>query len=309
MDEQAFLAERFEAEREHLRRVAYRMLGSSSEAEDAVQESWLHLSREDRSGIENLRAWLTTVVARICLDMLRSRKARREESLDEGGDASGIVRKLPAGMNPEQEAALADSVGLAMLVVLDRLAPPERIAFVMHDMFGMPFEEIAQILGRTPAATRQIASRARRRVQGGAAAERADLARRRETVEAMLAALRAGDFHGLLAVLDPDVVVRSDSAAVAAGAPPEMRGAEIAAQSAIKLARGARFARAALVDGELGVIVAPRGRLFRALKLTFAGAKIARIEVLAEAERLRQLEVGVLAASERDANEQPRPTV
>src|SRR5436309_9638752 len=221
MDEHQWLAEQFEAERPHLRAVAYRMLGSLSEAEDAVQESWLHLSRSDTSDVANLGGWLTTVVARICLDMLRSRKSRHEESLDV--HVPDPIASHEEGIDPEQEALLADSVGLALLVVLDTLNPAERLAFVLHDLFGVPFDEIASIVGRSPTAARQLASRARRRVQGAATAPDVDLTRQREVVDAFLAASRGGDFDALLAVLDPDVVLRADSAAVHMGSSTEVR--------------------------------------------------------------------------------------
>src|ERR671911_350228 len=219
MEKEKWLAEQFEAHRDHLQRVAYRMLGSTGEADDAVQEAWLRLSRAEATGIDNLGGWLTTVVARVCLDMLRSRQSRREEPFTP--DAPEPVATGSSGSSPEQEALLADSVGLALLVVLDRLTPAERLAFVLHDMFAVPFEEIAPIVGRSAEAARQLASRARRRVRGGGAPD-PDLVRQREVVEAFIAALRAGDFEGLLAVLDPDLVVRAD---MAAGAPTEIRGA------------------------------------------------------------------------------------
>ncbi|TBR23046.1 MAG: sigma-70 family RNA polymerase sigma factor, partial [Reyranella sp.] len=221
MDEQKFLAERFEANRPHLRRVAYRMLGSAAEAEDAVQEAWLRFSRSDTGGVDNLGGWLTTVTARICLDMLRSRKSRREEALDDRAPAG----EVPGGFEPEQEALLADSVGLAMLVVLQALTPAERVAFVLHDMFDISFDEIASVVGRTPEATRQLASRARRRVQGAPAVPEAELARQRVVVDAFLTASRDGDFEGLLALLDPEVVVRADATAVRLGNSSEVRGA------------------------------------------------------------------------------------
>jgi RNA polymerase sigma-70 factor (ECF subfamily) len=293
MDEHEYLAERFEANRSHLRSVAYRMLGSLSEAEDAVQEAWLRLSRSDTSEFENLGGWLTTVVARVCLDMLRSRKSRGEEPLD-AGVPEPVVRRED-GMDPEQEALLADSVGLALLVVLDRLTPAERLAFVLHDLFAVPFEEIAGIVGRSPAAARQLASRARRRVQGGDAIPDADLTQQREVVDAFLAALRGGDFEGLLAVLDPDVVVRADTVAVAAGGAREVHGARTWAQGAIAFTRGARFARPALVNGAVGVVVAPRGRLFRVLNFTLERGKIVQIDVVGDPERLRELDLAVLA--------------
>ena len=292
MDEHEWLAERFEANRSHLQSVAYRMLGSLSEADDAVQEAWLRLSRADTSEVENLGGWLTTVVARVCLDMLRSRKSRREEPLDPQAPDPIVSRE--AGMDPEHEALLADSVGLALLVVLDRLAPAERLAFVLHDLFAVPFEEVGAIVGRSPAAARQLASRARRRVQGGATVPGAGLNRQREVVDTFLAALRGGDFEGLLAVLDPDVVVRADAAAVAPGGSTEVRGARTWAQGAVAFSRGARFARPALVNGEVGVVLAPRGRLFRALSFTLADGKIVHIDVIADPERLRQLDLAVL---------------
>jgi RNA polymerase sigma-70 factor (ECF subfamily) len=292
MDEHEWLAERFEANRAHLHAVAYRMLGSLSEADDAVQEAWLRLSRSDTSGVENLGGWLTTIVARVCLDMLRSRKARREERL--GAHVPEPIANREGGTDPEHEALLADSVGLALLVVLDRLTPAERLAFVLHDMFAMPFDEIAPIVGRSPTAARQLASRARRRVRGGARVPNADLTGQREVVEAFLVALRSGDFDALLAVLDPDVVVRADEAAGRPGAPREVRGARAWAKQALAFSRGARFARPALVDGAVGVVVAPRGRLFRVLSFTVARGKIAQVDVIADPERLGQLDVSVL---------------
>jgi RNA polymerase sigma-70 factor (ECF subfamily) len=286
------LAERFEQSRSHLRAVAYRMLGSATEADDAVQEAWIRLSRADTGGVENLQAWLTTVVARVCLDLLRSRKARSEEPLD--AQPSDATLGSGPGSDPEQEAVLADSVGLALLVVLETLDPAERLAFVLHDMFAVPFEEIASIVGRSSAAARQLASRARRRVQGSAAVPDAELSRQREVVDAFLAALRAGDFEGLLAVLDPDVVVRADFASATPGAPREVRGARNWAKGAITAARGARFARPALVGGAVGVVVAPRGRVFRALRFTFAAGKIAQIEVVGDPTSLARLDLAVL---------------
>src|SRR5258706_10403649 len=251
MDEHEWLAEQFEANRTHLRAVAYRMLGSLSEADDAVQESWLHLSRSGTSGVENLGGWLTTVVARICLDMLRSRNSRREESLD--ASVPEPITSQQGGIDPEQEALLADSVGLALLVVLDTLNPAERLAFVLHDIFAMSFDEIAPIVERSPTATRQLASRARRRVQRSAAANDADLAYQREVVDAFLAAAREGNFDALLAVLDPDVVFRADRVAISAGASGEIRGAQAVARQYLGRAQGAR---AALVNGAVGVVVA-----------------------------------------------------
>ena len=292
MPENEWLAEKFEENRGHLRGVAYRMLGSLNEADDAVQEAWLKLNRSDPSDIENLGAWLTTVVARVSLDMLRTRKARREDSLGPG--VPEPVATGSEGGDPEKEAVLADSVGLALLVVLETLEPAERLALVLHDMFAVPFEEIASIVGRTPAAARQLASRARRRVQGADTVSGADLARQREVVDAFLAALRGGDFEGLIAVLDPDVLVRSDVAAVGPGGSREVRGARNWAKGAIVAARGARFAQPALVDGRVGLVVAPRGRLFRVLSFTFAGGKIAQVEVIGDPARLRELKLAVL---------------
>ena len=235
MDESDWLAERFEANRGHLRAVAYRMLGALSEADDAVQEAWLRLSRSDTSGVANLGGWLTTVVARVCLDMLRARKSRREEPL--GVHVPDPIVSRKDGIGPEHEALLADSVGLALFVVLDTLAPAERLAFVLHDMFDVPFKEIAPIVGHSAAAARQLASRARRRVQGAAPVPDADLTRQREVVDAFLAAARGGDFDALLAVLDPDVVVRADRGAVPPGASRELRGARAVAEQAISFSR------------------------------------------------------------------------
>jgi RNA polymerase sigma-70 factor (ECF subfamily) len=284
------LAEQFEEHRTHLRAVAYRMLGSLSEVDDAVQEAWLRLSRADSAEIDNLGGWLTTVVARVCLDMLRSRQSRREEPFTP--DAPNPVATGTLGSNPEQEALLADSVGLALLVVLDKLTPAERLAFVLHDMFAVPFEEIAAIVGRTAEAARQLASRARRRVRGGGAPD-PDLARQREVVEAFIAALRAGDFEGLLAVLDPDLVVRADMAAPSA-APTEIRGAAAWAKGAVAYGHMARLTRPAVVDGTIGVVVAPQGRLVRALRFTIANGKITEIEVIGNPARLGELDVSIV---------------
>ena len=292
MDERDTLAAPFEENRSHLRAVAYRMLGSLSEADDAVQEAWLRLSRSDTTGVANLRGWLTTVVARVCLDMLRSRKARPEEPV--GTQVPEPVAGHEERIDPEREAAMADSVGLALLVVLDRLNPAERLAFVLHDMFAVSFEEIARIVGRSPAAARQLASRARRRVQGAPAVADSDLGRQREVVDAFLAALRAADFDGLVAVLDPDLVVRADDAAVALGAPKEIRGARAWARQAGNYSRGARFTRPALVDGAVGIVLAPRGRLSRVLRLTFEQDRIAAIDVIADPVRLAQMELAAM---------------
>jgi len=289
MDERKFLARQFEANRAHLRAVAYRMLGSLSEAEDAVQESWLKLSRADVEGVANLGGWLTTVVARVCLDHLRRRRSRREDPLEPDGPEQPA--RPDDAADPEHEAAMADSVGLALLVVLQTLAPAERVAFVLHDMFDLTFDEIAPILGRTPATTRQLASRARRRVQGAPRTPDADLARRRQVVDAFLAASRGGRFEDLLAVLDPGIVVRPDAAAVRAGAPGEIRGADAVARFFLGRATGAR---AALVDGAVGAVVAPQGRLFLALGFTIEDGRITAIEAIADPERLRRLDLAVL---------------
>ena len=289
MDEHAWLAEQFEAERPHLRAVAYRMLGSLSEADDAVQESWLHLSRSNTSGVENLGGWLTTVVARVCLDLLRSRNSRREEPL--GVHVPDPIVSREDGIDPEQEALLADSVGLALLVVLDTLNPAERLAFVLHDLFAVPFDEIAPIVGRSPTAARQLASRARRRVQGAATVPDVDLTRQREVVDAFLAASRGGAFDALLAVLDPDVVLRADRAAVHAGALREVRGAPDVAR---QFSGRARFAQPALVDGAVGAVWAPGGRPRVVFGFTITRGKIVAIDILADPERLHQLNLAVL---------------
>ena len=292
MADDEWLAERFEESRGHLRGVAYRMLGSLSEADDAVQETWLRLSRSGASGVDNLRGWLTTVVARVSLDMLRSRKSRREESMTV--DVPEPIASGTVGADPEREALLADSVGLALLVVLDTLEPAERLAFVLHDMFAVPFDEIASIVDRSPDAARQLASRARRRVQGGSPSPNADLRQQRDVVDAFLAALRNRDFDALVAVLDPDLVVRADAASARAGAPAEVQGASNWASQAIVLSQGAVAARPALVNGAVGVIVAPRGQLFRVLSFRLKDGKIASIDVIGDPERLRQLDLAVL---------------
>ena len=291
MNEREYLAERFEEHRTHLRAVAYRMLGSSSEVDDAVQEAWMRLGRAETAGIDNLGGWLTTVVARVCLDMLRSRSSRREEPFTP--DAPEPVATGPRVRSPEDEALLADSVGLALLVVLDRLTPAERLAFVLHDMFAVPFEEIGPIVGRSATAARQLASRARRRVRGGASAPNPDRVRQREVIDAFLAALRGGDFEGLLAVLDPDLVVRTDLAAPS-GAPAEVRGAAVWAKQAVAFGQLARLTRPALVNGAVGVVMAPRGRLVRALRFTIANGKITEIEVIGDPARLGELDVSIV---------------
>ena len=280
------LAEQFEEKRGHLRGVAYRMLGSLAEADDAVQEAWLRLSRSGGSSVDNLGAWLTTVVARVCLDMLRSRKSRREDTLDV--EQTG---RVPSSNDPEQELLLANSVGLALLVILDTLEPAERLAFVLHDMFAMPFDEIAEVVGRSIDATRQLASRARRRIQGSPAPQ-ADRSRQREIVDAYLAAAREGNFDALMSLLDPNIVLRADRRALGRGGPAEIRGAAVIAERAVK--GGARAAQPVLIDGEVGVVVAPRGRLLMVLKFTVADGKIVEMEAIADRDRLRQLDLAVL---------------
>jgi len=284
-----WLAERFEGHRGHLRAVAYRMLGSASEADDAVQEAWLRLDRADTGDVQNLGGWLTTVVARVCLDMLRARRSRREEP--HGAQPPEPTLGDEGGIDPEREALLADSIGPALLVVLDTLAPAERLAFVLHDMFAVPFDEIAAILGRSPDAAKMLASRARRRVQGAAAVPDTDLSRQRAVVDAFLAAARGGDFEALLAVLDPDVVVRADRAAVRAGASREVRGAAAVAGT---FSGRARFTRPALVNGAAGAVWAPGGRPRVVFGFTITGGKVVGIELLADPERLRELDLVVL---------------
>jgi RNA polymerase sigma factor (sigma-70 family) len=286
MDEHDWLAEQFDTHRPQLRTVAYRMLGSLNEADDAVQESWLRLSRSDVSAVENLGGWLTTVVGRVCLDMLRSRKSRREELGAEMPDSVD-------GHDPEHEAVLADSVGLALMVVLETLAPAERLAFVLHDMFALSFDEIAPIVGRSPVAARQLASRARRRVQGKDAVPSADVTRQREVVDAFLAASRGGDFAALLELLDPDVVVRADDAAARAGAAGEIRGAAAVAKTVSGRAKGAR---PALLEGLAGAVWAPDGKPRLAFSFIVEDGKIVEIALLAEAATLRDLEVEILGA-------------
>jgi RNA polymerase sigma factor (sigma-70 family) len=290
-DENAWLAERFEEHRSRLRAVAYRMLGSLSEADDAVQETWLRLSRTDSDGIENLGGWLTTVVGRVCLNILRARRTRREDPLD-AHVPDPIVSRADE-IDVEHEALLADSVGLALLVVLETLAPAERLAFVLHDMFAVPFDEIAPIVGRSPTAARQLASRARRRVQGATVPD-TDLAGQREVVDAFFAAARDGDFDALVAVLDPDVVLHSDGGAARPGASMVVHGAEAVAARAFTYARLSPFVRPALVNGAAGVVVAPHGRPFSVMGFTVAGGKIVEIDAIADPERLRRLDLAVL---------------
>jgi RNA polymerase sigma factor (sigma-70 family) len=293
MDQHDWLAEQFEQYRTHLRAVAYRMLGSLSEADDAVQEAWLRLSRAGGDGIENLGGWLTTVVARVCLNMLRSRESRREEPMSVHVPDPIVSRE--DGLDPEHEALLADSVGLALLVVLETLAPGERLAFVLHDMFSMPFGEIAPIVGRSPDAARQLASRARRRVAGAAStASETDLTRQREVVDAFFAAARDGDFDALVAVLDPDVVLRSDGGVVRPAASVVAHGAEEVASRALTFARLSPFVRPALVNGAAGVVVAPGGKPFSVMGFTVARGKIVEIDAIADPERLGRLDLAVL---------------
>jgi RNA polymerase sigma factor (sigma-70 family) len=292
MDEKEILTQRFEASRGHLRAVAFRMLGSKSEAEDAVQETWLRLARADASSVENLRGWLTTIVAGICLDMLRARKSRREEPI--GVDAEAIAGDDDA----EHEAMIAQSVGIAMQIVLETLAPAERVSFVLHDMFNLPFDDIARVIGRSPAAARQLASRARRRVQGTPATVEADRSRQRGVVEAFLAASRGDDFSALLAVLDPDVVLRADAVAVAAslarigmGAPalaPEIVGSAAVAQ----VFKGrAQAARLALIEGEVGLVYAPGGKPMVVFDFVVANGRIIEISLIADASSIAALEL------------------
>jgi RNA polymerase sigma factor (sigma-70 family) len=297
MDE-AWLTERFETNRPRLRGVAYRMLGSLSEAEDAVQEAWLRLNRVDTATVENLGGWLTTVVSRVCLDMLRSRKSRREEPIGAQVTEPPVLRG--EGADPEGEAVLADSVGVALLVVLDTLTPAERLAFVLHDLFAMPFDEIGSIVGRSPAAAKQLASRARRRVRGSPAPSDAGRARQREVVEAFLRAARAGDLEGLLALLDPDAVIRIDAAArinapaADAGKARELRGASTWTTQLLALSRGVRFVQPAIINGSVGLILAPGAKLSKALTFTFTDATVTQIEVIGDPARLRELDIAVL---------------
>jgi RNA polymerase sigma factor (sigma-70 family) len=289
MNDVEFLARRFETERQRLREVAYRMLGSSAEAEDAVQEAWVRLSRTDADAVDNLSAWLTTVVARVSLNLLRSRRTRGERPLEE---STGQETWRDSPPDPEQEAVLADSVGLALLVVLDTLSPHERLAFVLHDMFDLPFDEIAPMVGRSSTATRQLASRARRRVRGAAVPER-DVGRQRRVVDAYLAATREGDFEGLLAVLDPEVVLRSDAEAMPNGVALILRGARDVAAAALASAPRARQSEVALIDGSPGILLAPGGRLQVALTFEVVEGLVTAVDVIAAPRRLAALEVAL----------------
>ncbi|MDF2684330.1 MAG: sigma-70 family polymerase sigma factor [Brevibacillus sp.] len=282
---QEWLAEQFEAHRSHLQGVAYRMLGSLSEAEDAVQESWFRLSRSDTTDLKNLGGWLTTVVSRVCLDMLRTRKARREEAM-EAYLTEAIVSDEARG-NPEQEALMAESVGLAMLVVLGNLNPAERVTFVLHDIFSMPFTEIAPIVGKTEMATRQLASRARRRIHGDGSLLNPDLSRQRELVDAFLAAAYAGDFDTLVATLDPDVVLRDDRQIEAVGV---IRGAAALAK---QVSGRAKAAQVAFVNGSIGVIAAPRGKLLYVLQFTIKNGKISEVDLISDSARIRKLDLSI----------------
>ena len=302
MDDSEWLAQRFEEHRVHLRAVAYRMLGSLSEADDAVQDAWLRLSRAGAGEIENLGGWLTTVVARVCLNVLRSRNVRREQPLDVHLPDPIIT---PEGqLQPEEEALLADSVGLALQVVLDTLAPAERLAFVLHDMFELPFEEIATMVGRTPAAARQLASRARRRVTAaGIRAPDPDLTRQRQVVDAFFSAARGGDFDALVAVLDPGVVLRADFGARRTAASTVVRGAEAVARQALLGASPAAELHHALVNGAAGVVITMRGRPFAVMAFTVASGRIVGIDVIADPERVRRVASAVLAAPDGESTQ------
>jgi RNA polymerase sigma-70 factor, ECF subfamily len=292
-----WLAEQFVQHRAHLRGVAYRMLGSASEADDAVQESWIRLSRTDVSGVENLRAWLTTVVARVCLDMLRTRTSRREDPLDEHAThvPDPIIRAIGRrDEGPETDAMLADSVGLALLVVLEKLEPAERLAFVLHDVFGMAFEEIAPIVDRSVVATRQLASRARRTVQGQAPTSDADLRKQRRVVDAFLAAVRDGDFEALLAILDPAIVLRADGGAVK-GMSRLVRGAQAVMAQAAAFSKLGLSNQVVLVNGNIGVVSRfPDGRLLSVIGFTIAGGKVVEMDILADPDRLSRLDLSAI---------------
>jgi RNA polymerase sigma-70 factor (ECF subfamily) len=295
MTDHDWLAARFEESRPQLRAVAYRILGTLGEADDAVQEAWLRLSRSDAAGIDNLGGWLTTVVARICLNVLRARRTRREEPF--GVRVPDPIVSRADGVDPEQATLLADSVGLALLVILQTLEPDERLAFVLHDMFAIPFDEIAPIVGRTPAAARQLASRARRRVQGVAPSPERDIARQRQVVDAFVAAARAGDFDGLLAVLDPDVVLHVDGGDERKGATRVVSGARAVAEGALAFSRLAVFARSALVNGAAGLVaVGPGGQPFSVLGVTVVDGRIVQLDALTDPVRLRRLDVSILDA-------------
>lgn len=291
MSENDWLAERFETSRAHLRAVAYRMLGSSGEADEAVQECWLRVSRADPGAIENPEGWLTTVLSRICLNILRSRRLRQEDSLEDATTRSLVVTSK--NHDPQDEVLLSESVGLALLIVLERLTPAERVAFVLHDVFDVSFDEIASIVGRTSAAARQLASRARRRVRGEGTPGDADLSVQSHAVGTFLSALRAGDIRALLAVLDPDVVRRADRVAVPDGAARELHGAAAVAKEALAYTRTAAIAEPVLIDESVGFIVAPRGRLRIAIRCTVRKGKITAMDVIADPARLRKLKLAI----------------
>ena len=283
-----WLTERFERKRRHLRAVAYRMLGSLSEADDAVQEAWLRLNRSEASTIENLDGWLTTVIGRVCLDVLRARKSRREEPLNTY--APDLIVSREDGMDPEQEALVADSIGIALFVVLETLSPPERLAFVLHDMFALPFDDIAPIVGCSTIAARQLASRARRKVRGATPIPDVDLKQQRKVVDAFFAAVRGGDFEALINVLDPDVVVRSDYGAVR-----ETRGARVAAEGALMFSHLARWVQPVLINGVAGIVSRlSNGRVFAVMCFTVKGSKIAEIDVIRDTDRLSRLDLTAL---------------
>jgi len=297
MGEADWQAQAFEEHRSRLRAVAYRMLGSVSEADDAIQDAWLRFSRADTSDVENLGGWLTTVVARVCLNMLRARRTRREQSLDADPHLPEPIISSESGLDPEAEALLGDAVGLAMLVVLEQLAPTERVAFVLHDVFGVPFDEIAPIVGRSTPAARQLASRARRRVRGNARVPDADLARQRTVVAAFQAAARDGDFEALLAVLDPDVIVRADRGILAARAPSVVRGREAVARQAMSFGHLAEHGRPALVNGAAGVVVVREQGVFAVMGFTVRGDRIVEIDILADPDRLAALDLSMLGVT------------
>jgi RNA polymerase sigma-70 factor (ECF subfamily) len=291
MDEHDWLADRFESNRAHLRAVAYRMLGSLTDADDAVQETWLRFSRADTDDVHNLGGWLTTVTARICLDMLRTRRARGEQPL--GIHLPDPIISRSDALDPEQQALLADAVGLALFVVLDTLSPAERLTFVLHDMFAVPFDQIADIVGRSPGAAKQLASRARQRVRNAAPPPDPDMSSQRHAVDAFLAAARDGDFEALMAVLDPDVVARSDGGTARPGA--VVRGAASVANQAVTFARGAHLAKPALINGAAGLVAADNGRLVSVMAFTVRGGRIVALDVLTDPERLSQLDLSALA--------------
>lgn len=295
MDQDLLLTRQFEENRDHLRAVAYRMLGSLSEAEDAIQQTWLRLNRTDTSDVANLGGWLTTVISRICLDMLRSRKSRREDPLGELVHVPDpIVTRADGTGNPEHEALQTDAVGLALLVVLDTLAPSERLAFALHDMFAVPFEDIAPILDRSPTTARQLASRARRKVQQADPTPEADFARQAEVVDAFQAASRSGDFDALLAVLDPDVVLRADGGDVSAGLSKVVHGAADVAGQAITFQRFSHIVQPILVNGAPGHLAAPHGKPFSLTSFKVRNGKIVEMNILADPARLAQLDLPVL---------------